>query len=349
MPRAIGSSSSGNTARPRVYKPAVPPIESLERLADSFAALERPVERKRMLVIVNPYATTVSDRLRNLVVYALQGRYEVDAIDTEGRDHATELTREAAQEGYDVVVAFGGDGTVNEAANGLVRSPTPLTCLPGGATNVFCRMLGIPGDIVDATEHLLRIADDWRPRPIDLAHVNGRGFTFSGGVGLDASVVRRVDAHPRLKARLKQSYFTWAAVATFAKDYVIRPPRLEVEADGETLRGVTVVVQNGNLYTYYGSRPLHVAEDVELDDGTIGVMVLERSAPIDMPTVTARLLSERLRMVDHRRVSGFTTSGEVRIVSVDGRAVPIQVDGDYIGDAAEAVFGVWPRALRIVA
>ena len=103
-----------------------------------------PVERKRMLVIVNPYATTVSDRLKNLVVYALQGRYEVDAMDTEGRDHATVLCREAAEEGYDVVVAFGGDGTVNEAANGLAHSPTPLTCLPGGATNVYCKMLGVP-------------------------------------------------------------------------------------------------------------------------------------------------------------------------------------------------------------
>jgi diacylglycerol kinase family enzyme len=333
-----------------VYQSAVPPIESLERLADSFAALERPVERKRMLVIVNPYATTVSDRLRNLVVYALQGRYEVDAIDTESRDHATELCREAAQEGYDVVVAFGGDGTVNEAANGLMRSPTPLTCLPGGATNVFCRMLGIPGDIVDATEHLLRLADDWRPQPIDLAHVNGRAFTFSGGIGLDASVVRRVDAHPQLKTRLKQWYFAWAAVSTFSKDYVVKPPRLQATVDGgEPLTGVTVVVQNGNLYTYFGKRPLHVAEDVELDDGTVGVMVLERAAPIDIPTVTARLLSERLRMVDHRRVSGFTTSGEVRVVSADGRAVPVQVDGDYIGDAAEAVFGVWPGALSVVA
>jgi len=88
---------------------------------------------KRMLVIVNPYATTVSDRLRNLVVYALRGTYEVDAIDTERRGHATELCREAAQEGYDVVVAFGGDGTVNEAANGLAGSGVPFACLPGAA------------------------------------------------------------------------------------------------------------------------------------------------------------------------------------------------------------------------
>ena len=109
----------------------------LERLAES-AELGSEIERKRMLVIVNPYATTVSDRLRHLVVYALQGRYEVDAVDTEARDHATELCREAAHEGYDVVVAFGGDGTVNEAANGLIGSETPLSCLPGGSTNVYC-------------------------------------------------------------------------------------------------------------------------------------------------------------------------------------------------------------------
>jgi diacylglycerol kinase family enzyme len=327
----------------------VPPLESLERLADSFAARERPVERKRMLVIVNPYATTVSDRLKSLVVYALQGRYEVDAIDTEARGHATVLCREAAQEGYDVVVAFGGDGTVNEAANGLMRSPTPLTCLPGGATNVYCRMLGVPADIVDATEHLLRLADDFEPRQVDLAHVNGRAFTFSGGLGLDAAVVRRVDAHPRLKARLKQWYFTWAGVTTFAKDYVVHPPRLEAHLGGQVVAGVTVIVQNGDLYTYFGKRPLRLAEDVALDDGTVGAVVLERSAPIDMPTVTARLLSPRLRMVDHRRVTGCITSEDFRVVSADGRPVPLQVDGDYIGDVTEARFGVWPGALRVVA
>src|SRR3982751_5638870 len=163
---------------------------SLERLAD-VAALERPARSKRMLVIVNPYATTMSDRLKHLVVYALQGRYDVEAVDTQRRGHATELTREAASEGYDVVVAFGGDGTVNEAANGIAGTDTPLTCLPGGATNVYCRMLGIPNDVVDATEHLLALADAWRPRSVDLGAVNGRRFTFSAGAGLDASVVER--------------------------------------------------------------------------------------------------------------------------------------------------------------
>ena len=100
---------------------------ALERLAE-VAALERSPRARRMLVIVNPYATTMSDRIKSLVVYALQGRYDVHAVDTNAKGHAIELCREAAREGYDVVVAFGGDGTVNEAANGLAGSPTPLTC-----------------------------------------------------------------------------------------------------------------------------------------------------------------------------------------------------------------------------
>ncbi len=122
-----------------------------------------------------------------------------------------------------MVVAFGGDGTVNEAANGLLGSATPLCCLPGGSANVFAKMLGIPGDLLDATEHLLALADDWRPRRVDLGVVNGRCFTFSSGLGLDASVVERVDSNPHLKARLGPYYFTWVAVTTFLRRYLRAP------------------------------------------------------------------------------------------------------------------------------
>ena len=111
--------------------------------------------KKRMLIIVNPYATTVSDRLKNLVVYALQGRYEVEAVLTEAQNHAIEIGREARDGGYDIVVAFGGDGTLNEVANGLAGTDVPVSVLPGGSTNVVARTLGIPNDVVDATEHLL--------------------------------------------------------------------------------------------------------------------------------------------------------------------------------------------------
>jgi diacylglycerol kinase family enzyme len=326
-----------------------PPIESFERLGAAFPLTEE-TERKRMLVIVNPYATTVSDRLKNLVVYALQGRYEVEAVDTNGKDHATHLSREAALEGYDVVVAFGGDGTLNEAANGLIGSDTPLTCLPGGATNVFCKLLGIPGDIVDATEHLLRLADDWRPQQVDVATVNGRRFTFSCGIGIDASVVDVVDSHPRLKSRFGPYYYTWAALSTFFRSYVVNPPRLLVELPGgDTLRGVTAIVQNGDPFTYFQNRPLHVAEGATLTSRDLAGVVLHRSTITVMPTVIWRIFSQRARIVRHRAISGFDGVTELVVRTDDERELPIEVDGDFIGTAPEAVFGLEPGALTVVA
>jgi diacylglycerol kinase family enzyme len=320
---------------------------AIERLTE-VAALERPAEAKRMLVIVNPYATTMSDRLRHLVVYALQGRYDVHAVDTQRRGHAIELCREAGREGYDVVVAFGGDGTVNEAANGLAGTATPLTCLPGGSNNVFCKILGIPADVVDATEHLLGMADRWEPRPADLGMVAGRRFAFAAGMGLDASVVERVDRHPHLKTRFGAWYFTEAAVLTFLRRYVVNPPRLEIEADGRTLRGVSAFVQNAAPYSYFKNRPIDLVEGAALRSGDLAGVVLTRASPIDVPTVMYRALSGVPRMARHRRVEAFSGVHDVTVRSLDGRRIPIQVDGDHIGDAESATFTVEPGALRVV-
>jgi diacylglycerol kinase family enzyme len=324
-------------------------LSSLEALGDAFA-LSGAIARRRMLVIVNPHATTVSDRLRNLVVYALQGRFEVEAVDTEARDHATELCREAAAAGYDVVVAFGGDGTVNEAANGLRGSTTPLTCLPGGSTNVYCRMLGIPNDIVDATEHLLRLADDWRPSQLHMAKVGERRFLFSSGLGLDAAVVAQVDAHPHLKARFGPYYFAWAGFGQFLGNYVRRPPRLEAIADGGPPHaGVTLLVQKGDPYTYFRAIPIHAAEGTALTEPTLGAVVLRSSRLTVMPGVLWRLFSRRARLSRHRQVDSVSGIAELVVRSVDGRPLPLHVDGDYIGDVTEATYGVDDVPLHVVA
>jgi diacylglycerol kinase family enzyme len=308
-----------------------------------------PAAKRRMLIIVNPYAATVSDRLRHLVVYALQGRYEVDAVDTEARGHATEICREAALEGYDVVVAFGGDGTVNEAANGLLGSSTPLCSLPGGSANVFGRQLGIPGELVDATEHLLALADDWRVRKVDLGVVNGRCFTFASGLGLDASVVERVDANPRRKARWGPYFFTWVALTTFLRRYIVSPPRLELEAGSRTLAGITAVVQNGSPFTYFQNRPIEIAEGATLDSGTLAAAVLHSATPVAMPFISWRALSRRARVVRHRQVTGLGPLHELTVRSADGRPLPLQVDGDFLGEVGEASFSIKPAALNVVA
>jgi diacylglycerol kinase family enzyme len=325
-----------------------PALERAERLAERLLPERTP--KKRMLVIVNPYATTVSDRLKNLVIYALQSRYEVEALDTEKRDHATQLCREAAREGYDVVVAFGGDGTVNEAANGLVGCDTPLTCLPGGSTNVWCRTMGIPNDVVDATEHLLRIADDFRPRRVDLGRANDRLFVFSSGVGLDASVVQRVDEHPYRKARFGPWYYTYAALATFNRHYLVKPPRVRLSAGGRSMEAVTVIVQNSDPFTYFSRRPIRVCEGAGLDTGTLSLAALKRATVLELPTLIPRLFSGRAGVVQrNRQVEGFPAVTEARVESVDGRSLPVQVDGDYIGEADSIVYGVAPRSLVAVA
>jgi diacylglycerol kinase family enzyme len=319
--------------------------------------MRRPGRRgkKRMLLIVNPYATTVSDRLKNLVVYALQGRYEVETVATEAQNHATEIGREVRDHGYDVVVAFGGDGTLNEVANGLAGTDVPVSVLPGGSTNVVCRTLGIPNDVVDATEHLLALVDEWAPRRIDLGTVDGRHFVFSCGVGIDATVVRRVDAHPRLKSRAGPYYYTWAAISAFYRDYIVSPVRLRVEVDGATSEGITALAQNSDPFTYFASRPIRVCEGVENDDGSLSVGVLRRATQRDMPTLIPRLFSEKRPAARHRQIEHFEGVTAATIASIsetkDGvlRPFPVQVDGDYIGERTQMDLSVSPGALTVVA
>jgi diacylglycerol kinase family enzyme len=311
--------------------------------------------KKRMLIIVNPYATTVSDRLKNLVVYALQGRYEVEAVTTEAQNHATEIGIEARDGAYDVVVAFGGDGTLNEVANGLAGTGVPVTVLPGGSTNVVCRTLGIPNDVVDATEHLLGLADRFEPRQIDLGIANGRRFVFSCGSGLDATAAMRVDQRPKLKARAGPYFYTWVAVSAFYRDYLRNPVRMRLEVGDRSVEGITVLAQNSDPFTYFGGRPVRVAENVAIDDGTLSVAILRRAAQRDMGPIIARVLTERLRASRHRQIDHFgdVTSARIESTSVDDqgrpRPFPIQVDGDYIGAHTELELGIEPGALTVVA
>jgi diacylglycerol kinase family enzyme len=209
-------------------------------------------------------------------------------------------------------------------------------------------MLGIPTDVVDATEHLLRIADAFEPRLVDLGRLNDRYFAFSAGVGLDANVVEKVDAKPRLKARLGEWFYTWTAVRTFHRRYLFHPLRLEALVDSARIGGITAVVQNGSPYTYFGDRPVRMAEGTDLDSGELHGIVLERASVIDLPTIAWRALSERAALTDHRHVRPFGPVRKLHVRSCDARPLPLQVDGDYIGEAPEAVFSLRPRGLAVV-
>jgi diacylglycerol kinase family enzyme len=159
----------------------------------------------RALLVVNPKATTTSERARDVLAHALASEVKLDVVHTTHRDHATELASQAAADGLDLVVALGGDGTVNECVNGILsegpREDLPaFAVVPAGSTNVFARALGLPNSPVEATGVLLQALMEDRRRRVGLGTADGRWFTFNAGLGVDAGAVGRVEA-PRSKGR----------------------------------------------------------------------------------------------------------------------------------------------------
>ncbi len=143
------------------------------------------------MLISNPMAGSVSPRHKEVIVSALRADFKLEVADTEGRNHATELARDAVDRGFDAVLAFGGDGTINEVAQGVIGSDAALGVLPGGTTNVLARSIGIPTDPVDATSYIAHRLRAGQTQRINVGKVNSRYFLFSTGMGLDAEVVRR--------------------------------------------------------------------------------------------------------------------------------------------------------------
>jgi diacylglycerol kinase family enzyme len=178
---------------------------------------------------------------------------------------------------------------------------------------------------------------------------------FACGAGLDATAAKRVDSHPRMKARGGRWYYTWAAISGFYRCYLRNPVRMRLTVNGASAEGVTAIAQNSDPFTYFGNQPLRVCENAALDNGTLAVAMLKRAAQRDVPTIATRVLVSGLRTPAHRQIDHFdgVTEGRLESVSRDGkgatRAFPVQVDGDYIGDHGELELGIRPGALTLVA
>jgi diacylglycerol kinase family enzyme len=158
-----------------------------------------------------------------------------------------------------------------------------------------------------------------------------------------------VDAHPYRKARLGAWYYTYAAVATFNRRYLVRPPLVQLEAGGRKLEAVTVIVQNSDPFTYFRKRPIRVAEDAGLDTGTLSLAALKRATVLELPTLIPRLFSGRARtVIRHRQVEGLSGVREARVEALGDRPFPVQVDGDYIGEFDTVEYGAVPRGLLAV-
>lgn len=302
-----------------------------------------------MLVVVNPYATSVDRKMRNLVLAALASRYSVEVADTTAPGDARELAAIATTDGTEVVATLGGDGTLNEVAEALSGSGIPLYPLPGGSQNVFAKLLGLPSEIVDSTARLLQLADLWPLRRVDLGHVNDRIFTFAAGVGLDASVVSKVDANPARKARLKQWSYVQSGIAVFLRSYALRKPRIVVESEDREIASTTVLVQNGESFTFAGTRPVTLCGNVALDSGSFSAALVKSGAPLRAGVTAMRIVGATAQSAGNNGTAQLGPLTSLRLRSIDAEPLPLQVDGDFAGEHLAVDFSIEPKALTVLA
>lgn len=305
----------------------------------------------RILLVVNSFASSVTARNTVVVHQRLSRHHQVQVVETNRRGHATRFAQDAARRGMDVVVAFGGDGTLNEVATGVAGTETALAVLPGGSTNVFARTLGMPNDALASVDLVVDALAEGAITPIGLGRVNGRYFCFHTGIGYDAAVVRRVERRASLKRYAGHPLFVVSALRTWAFDYDRRHPHfsLEFAADGsgepERLDGAYFsIVMNTNPYTYLGNRPFDLVPKVDLSTGLAVVTFTSLSASRILRSLAGALRGGGIAESEWIDIRTDVTS----LAISDPRPFPYQMDGDYLGESRELAVEHVPDALRLV-
>jgi diacylglycerol kinase family enzyme len=300
---------------------------------------------RRLLLVTNPAAQRIEPRARRDARSILGRSFDVEEVETKGPGHATEIAGRAPGEGYEVVCVLGGDGTANEAAGGLVGSSLPLAVLPGGGANVLVRSLGLPNDIRAAAGRLA--ADpEAPPRRIPLGRVGDRVFICNCGFGFDAEIVRRVESRPDRKRRFGDWYFVWKGIGVFAAGYDRRSPHLRLSwDDGAHRDGVYLaIVQNLSPFTFLGRRPIRLCPQVRLDGG-LDCIALDtmRSATV-LPVLFSAF--GRARHTANPHVTYLRHQHRLRIEA--DRPMPLQMDGEFVGERTQVTIESLPAALSIL-
>ncbi|WP_405822019.1 diacylglycerol kinase family protein [Streptomyces sp. NBC_01390] len=320
----------------------------------------------RALLVVNPAATTTSARTRDVLTHALASEMKLEAVTTEYRGHARDLGRQAAEsENIDLVVALGGDGTVNEVVNGLLHNgPDPdrlprLAVVPGGSTNVFARALGLPNDAVEATGVLLDALREDRERTVGLGVAKGtpgtedesvpeRWFTFCAGLGFDAGVIGRVEQQRERGRKSTHALYLRQVVRQFLGEANRRHGTITLEQPGAdpVTDLVLSIVCNTSPWTYLGNRPVYASPKASFDTA-LDVLGLSRMSTGAVARYGMQLLTSSPDRGPHGRhatalhdLTDFTLHSKVPL--------PLQMDGDHLGLRTSVTFTGVRRALRVI-
>jgi diacylglycerol kinase family enzyme len=303
---------------------------------------------RHVVLIANANAHVVSPFVQDVIARALSGGARLEQVLTKRRGHATHVARGAAHEDADLVVVLGGDGTVNEVVNGLAGSRVPMAVLPGGGANILARGLGMPNDPVEATGVLLERLQR-PPTRVPLGRIEDRYFVSNCGIGFDAAIVREVERHPTAKRVGGDAFFVWTALKVFFLRYDRRTPHLAVRWGpdlGESREGVSLaIVQKADPFTYLGSRAMRICPQVD------------RAAGLDMIGLTRMRAASTVRIaiqtfgsgrhVRNRNVVHLHDVPRIRVTC--DRPMPVQADGEYLGERTAVDIETVPDALSIVA
>jgi len=293
-------------------------------------------------------------------VRALTSAVDLEVVETRYRGHATRLAGTALSGGYGLVLTLGGDGTVNEAVNGIVGAGTrgdvrlpagrlpALAALPGGNANVFTRALGLPQDPVDAAGQILQALTGGRERSIGLGLANSRYFAFNAGLGLDAEVVRAVEGLRAHGRAVTPALYLRMALRQYYRITDRRHPALMLELDGQPPAGPLFIgiVSNTAPWTYLGRRPVHTNPRAGFDSG-LDVFALRRLRTLGIFLTLRQMLSGTGRQPRGSSILALHDESELTLRS--DRPVALQVDGEYVGEQEVVLFRSVPHALRVIA
>ena len=312
--------------------------------------------------MVNPHATTTSPRVTDVLVHALADEVDLDVIRTQGRGHASEIAARARKDRADVVCVLGGDGTVNEAVNGLLQDgPAPagprLVIIPGGSANVAARALGLPADPVEATGEILAALRESRSRTIGLGKAtvtpwegatwSPRWFVANAGLGVDAEIIEAMESARAQGREATPTRYLLTTVRQFLWRTDRREPALTVELPDEEVAGVFLaIIQNAAPWTYLGSIPITPCPDASFDAG------LDLFAVRRMSLAAATRLARRM-LAGSRAGStarSLTVAHDVAAMTIHAqRPTALQIDGEGLGPVREVRLDAVPEALTVVA
>lgn len=298
---------------------------------------------QRAQLVVNPFARVVSPASTRAVARVLAEGFSLEVSETTSPLAGTAVARQAAEGGAELIVAFGGDGLVNEVVNGLVGTGAALGVVPGGTMNVFARSLGLPRPPLEAARTLVSKAHSGAPARVDLGRANDRYFTFACGVGFDAEAAARVNGHRRAKHRLGESYFYAAAFATLMGSYSVRAPFLRCEGDFNARSGVMAIALIGRPYAYLAGRPVRLGASRTPGSG-LSLFVLRDLRLWRIPEYAAGAL------LTGRFGRGAALFEDLRWARVSAdEALPAHVDGERLVRSAAVEIEAVEAALPIVA